>query len=50
MNRDEVLLAENDDDHKSPSRASRATKDGREARAKIMEVAAQVIGEGEIVA
>lgn len=50
MNRNQVLQAENDDDYKSPSKASKATKEGRNARTKIEEVAAQVIREGEIVA
>jgi hypothetical protein len=50
MNRDQVIQAENDDDYKSPSKASKATKEGRDARAKITETAEQVVREGEIVA
>lgn len=50
MDRDQVIQAENPDDNKPPSKASRMAKDGREARAKIKRVAEQVIREGEISA
>src|SRR5690242_15890718 len=45
MDRDQVLQAKNADDYKSSSKASKATKEGRDARARIEEVAARVVRE-----
>ena len=47
MGREEVILSEESDD---PNSRSKANRDIRKAREKIIEVAQQVIREGEIVA
>jgi hypothetical protein len=50
MGRDRVLQANNADDFRSPSKTSKASQAGREARDEIKAKAAQVIREGEVVA
>jgi hypothetical protein len=50
MDRDQVIQAKYANNYNSPSKASRATKEGRAARDKIEEVAAKVVREREILA
>jgi hypothetical protein len=48
MGPDKVLEADNPEDGKSPSKASKAVKAGRVARTEVKKLAAQVIRESEI--